>query len=542
MEVLSLNNLKSLPEDRFASTCSQIMSGVLTVLLVLLAAVFPLYIENAYFNIIQAKYRFFYVCIITTAIILLVIALIMLFIDLKEFDGEHCRNIFSALAPANIKKTFCIADAAVLLYWLSCIISTLQSEYLYESFWGNEGRFCGLFLITLYVFFYFIITRLWKPQKWILELFLISGVILCLVGITDYFKMDIFHFRDHISVKQANIFTSTIGNINTYTSYVALLIGYSASMFVKSRKLFSGLWYYACYVIAVFAIIMGCSDNAYLALGMLFAFLPFYLFQSKQDTLRYLTLIASFITAILCISLINQIYGDAVLGIDGLFNVLANTSALPVLTILFWLLVLAFYWFVVKKSGADSLFSGKKLVHAWGVLICICLAGVVFLLFDANALGHGSRYGSLSSYLVFSDSWGTNRGYIWRKSMELYSNFPIPHKLFGYGPDTFGIMTTQFFREEMIAATGQVFDNAHNEYLQLLLTIGPIGLISYIVFILKSCQDTLKASAESPVFLGCAVAVLCYFCQALVNLNVPLVTPSMWMLLSIGMAYVRRNK
>ena len=107
MEVLSLNNLKSLPEDRFASTCSQIMSGVLTVLLVLLAAVFPLYIENAYFNIIQAKYRFFYVCIIATAIILLVIALIMLFIDLKEFDGEHCRNIFSALAPANIKKTFC---------------------------------------------------------------------------------------------------------------------------------------------------------------------------------------------------------------------------------------------------------------------------------------------------------------------------------------------------------------------------------------------------------------------------------------------------
>lgn len=42
MEVLSLNNLKSLPEDRFASTCSQIMSGVLTVLLVLIACRFPL--------------------------------------------------------------------------------------------------------------------------------------------------------------------------------------------------------------------------------------------------------------------------------------------------------------------------------------------------------------------------------------------------------------------------------------------------------------------------------------------------------------------
>lgn len=541
MEVLALKNPETIQEDHFATTCAQIMSGVLTILLVLLSAVFPLYIENAYFNIIQAKYRFFYVCIIATAVILLALSLIMLFIDLKEYKGEHCKNIFLYFTPANIKKTFSVSDAAVLLYWLSCAISTLQSEYLYESFWGNEGRFCGLFLITLYVFFYFIITRLWKPQKWILELFLISGVILCLVGITDYFKMDIFHFRDHISVKQANIFTSTIGNINTYTSYVALLIGYSASMFVKSRKLFSDLWYYVCYVISVFAIIMGCSDNAYLALGFLFAFLPFYLFRSKQDVLRYLTLIASFITVIQCISFINQIYGDAVLGIDGLFNVLASFRALPIFTLLFWLLVLIFYWFVVKKSNADDLFSSKKLIHAWSALICICLAGIVFLLFDANALSHGSRYGSLGSYLVFSDSWGTNRGYIWRKSLELYHSFPFMHKLFGYGPDTFGIMTTQFFRDEMITATGQVFDNAHNEYLQLLLTIGPIGLIAYIIFILKSCQDILKASAKSPVLLGCAVAVLCYFCQALVNLNVPLVTPSMWMLLSIGVVIARKK-
>lgn len=536
-----MNNFKSEPEDYFSSTYSRITNRIITILLAILAAIFPLYIENAYFNIIQAKYRFYYISILATAILLLLFSLIMLFIDLKEFHGEHCKNFFSLFTPANIKNIFFISDVAVLVYWFSCIVSTLQSEYLYESFWGNEGRFCGLFLITLYVFFYFIVTRFWKPNKWTLELFLISGILLCLVGITDYFKMDIFHFRDHISVKQANIFTSTIGNINTYTSYVALLIGYSASMFVKSRKFFSGLWYYVCYVTSVFAIIMGCSDNAYLALGFLFAFLPFYLFRSKQDVLRYLTLIASFITVIQCISFINQICGDAVLGIDGLFNVLASIRVLPVFTLLFWLLVLIFYWFVTKRSSADDLFSGKKLIHAWSVLICICLAGIVFLLFDANVLGHGSRYGSLSSYLVFSDSWGTNRGYIWRKSLELYHSFPFMHKLFGYGPDTFGIMTTQFFRDEMITATGQVFDNAHNEYLQLLLTIGPIGLIAYVVFILKSCQDILKASAKSPVLLGCAVAVLCYFCQALVNLNVPLVTPSMWMLLSIGVVIVRKK-
>ena len=65
--------------------------------------------------------------------------------------------------------------------------------------------------------------------------------------------------------------------------------------------------------------------------------------------------------------------------------------------------------------------------------------------------------------------------------MEAYGKFPLKHKLFGYGPDTFGILTTDRFFGDMINATGLIFDNAHNEYLQFLLTIGPIGLIAYWV-------------------------------------------------------------
>ena len=229
-----------------------------------------------------------------------------------------------------------------------------------------------------------------------------------------------------------------------------------------------------------------------------------------------------------------------ILGIDGLFNILTNIRALPIITVFIWFIVLAFSYFTKKKADDSSEYlADKKLTRIWGIFILAIFIVIVFLLVDANALQHGSRYGGLGTYLVFSDSWGTNRGYIWRKSLELYHSFPLMHKLFGYGPDTFGIMTTQRFRQEMIDATGQVFDNAHNEYLQLLLTVGPIGTIAYIVFILRSCRDMLKATAKSPIVLACAVAVLCYFCQAVVNLNVPLVTPSMWMLLSVGLVIAR---
>jgi len=84
-----------------------------------------------------------------------------------------------------------------------------------------------------------------------------------------------------------------------------------------------------------------------------------------------------------------------------------------------------------------------------------------FAFCDANFGGHAERYGSIGYYLEFNDYWGTNRGYIWRKTVELYMNFNPMHKLFRYELDTFGILTKYKIRE----VTTQFFENAHNEYL-----------------------------------------------------------------------------
>lgn len=102
---------------------------------------------------------------------------------------------------------------------------------------------------------------------------MLPGLIVCYVGITDYFQLDILHFRGKIKPEQSAIFTSTIGNINTYTAYVALVMGAAAAMFATAKGWLKTCWYYLCMVVSFFAIIMGCSDNAYLALGALFALL-----------------------------------------------------------------------------------------------------------------------------------------------------------------------------------------------------------------------------------------------------------------------------
>lgn len=528
-------NTTKINQNDFSETCSSIVSGVISFFVMLLVTVFPLIYHNSYFDILETKYKCYYLCVLGMLVIVLVLAVVMLIIDLIEFRGSHAVVLFSRLKPLNWKTTFHAVDVAVLVFWAVAGISTLQSEYLFESFWGNEGRFSGLFLLTLYVAVYFVISRFWEMKNWLLEVFLVSGMVLCIIGITDYFQMDVLSFRGRIKPEQSTIFTSTLGNINTYTAYVALIMGLSATMFATEKNKVQAAWYYICMVISFFAIIMGCSDNAYLAIGAMFALLPLLLFGKRTGIWRYMVMLASFFTVIQGIDWINQCYGDIVIGLDSLFRVMTNFGGLLYVVVLLWVVV-AVLLLVYRKRGAGTEEIGPILVRMWIVILGIAALVVCAMMYDANVSGNADRYGVLANYLVFNDSWGTNRGYIWRRSLELYQDFPLKHKLFGHGPDTFGILTNNTIKFDMINTTGQFFDNAHNEYLQYLLTIGLIGLASYVVFLFLAVIRLFKNAWKNPYIIGCGIAVLCYGIQALVNLNLPIATPMMWLLLSVGMA------
>lgn len=524
--------------DSFAVSCRSVTSTVISLFLLAVTVGLPLVYDDSYFNILETKFKWFSGSALLMLGVLAVFGLVMLLIDFKEFQGVHAKKLFSGLSPKNWKSTFGVADAAVLIFWLVSAVSTLQSRYRYEAFWGNEGRYSGLFLMTLYVVMYFVVSRFWKFQEWVVHLFLLAGMLVCGLGITDYFRMDLLSFRVRIKPEQAYIFISTIGNINTYTAYVALVMGTAAGMFALSEKRWVQIWSYLCMTVSFMAIIMGSSDNAYLALAALFAFMPLVLFRRKSGVVRYLVMLSTFVTVIQIIDFINHAYENTVLGLDSLFWVMADLPGLlPVTVALLGLTAAAYVLLIKKKPEKDEL--DAKVRWVWIACLLVAFAGGVYMFIDANVLGNGARYGSFANYLVFNDDWGTNRGYVWRKSMEAYGKFSFSHKLFGYGPDTFGILTTKSVFSDMIDVTGQIFDNAHNEYLQYLLTIGPIGLLAYLVFLVSVCRRMLYCNLKREYVVACAFAVICYCFQAVVNLNLPITAPLLWGMLSIGIAAVR---
>lgn len=557
---------KTVQKDAFADSCASIISGVISVFLFVLVMGLPLYVHDSYFDILESKFKWYSGSFLLMLGIAFVLGLVMLGIDWKEYRGEHSRKLFSGLKPQNWKQTFGPADAAVILFWLISLISTCQSRYRYEAFWGNEGRYSGLFLMTLYVAMYFVVSRFWKFQGWVIHAFLLAGMLVCGLGITDYFRMDLMGFRVRIKPEQAYIFVSTIGNINTYTAYIAVIMGAAAGIFALSEKRWEQIWSYLCMVVSFMAIIMGSSDNAYLAVGALFALLPLLLFRKKSGVVRYLVMVSTFATVMQVIDFLNHTYENTVVGLGGLFQILTDMPGLLPLTVMLWGITAVVYSCLMRRNSADSAPNatrkavpnaaqkgtqnaeqnmqegneiGKWLRQTWLGLLIAVFCVIVFMAIDANVLGHGARYGRLESYLVFNDSWGTNRGYIWRKSLEVYGKFSTAHKLFGYGPDTFGILTTKSVFADMVEVTGQIFDNAHNEYLQYLVTIGPIGLLAYLVFLVSACRRMLHCNFKREYVVACALAVICYCFQAVVNLNLPITAPFLWGMLSIAIAAVR---
>lgn len=556
--------------------------------------------DDFYFNILQTKYKYYCVCALGMIGLFLLYGLV----KLEPFKLARWNKIW----PPRIKKwlkgkrfrdIFNSTDVMMVLFITVALISTALSPFMYEAFWGNKGRYVGGFFLLLNTVVYFCVSKCYKVKGWHIQMFLLSGMAVCLFGISDYFAMDLLHFKVNMDPGQYDSFTSFIGNINTFTACVALVMAMSGVLFASCTHIAELVWYGICVVISFFAIITGQSDNAYLALMAFFGFLPLYLFRSRKGFLRYFLLIALFLSTMQGVAWTQEQYPEAI-RLAGLFRTLTGFEDLEKIVRYVWLLVIVLYALdlAVRKLGpqiraglvkaasqpavgaaenalqpaagttkkgskqqttgapqsaastaqkgsagrlvsADTAAQKRKpawFARAWWLVIAAMVIVIAYAVYDATIAGNAERYGVLQQYVQFQDSWGTHRGYIWRIGVEDYKTFDPLQKIFGYGPDTFGIVTGINNYEEAVALYNERFDSTHNELLQIFITIGPLGLITYLGILVTFAWNAVKRNLENPYIMGAVFAVACYTVQSVVNISQPIATPVMWLLLCIAMA------
>ena len=516
--------------------------------------IFPLVYNYYYYDILQTK---FYTVVILTVLMILALIVISGFGGGFKtfFDKLHSKG-FSAW----FKEEFDIWDICITVFMVMTVLSTLfAGRFIRQAVTGENGRYSGLFLISLYVAIYFILSRLFSFSKVYFTVFLAISIPICLFGYTDYFNMDILQFKENIDAAQWPIFTSTIGNINTYTAVLAFYIAISGTLFITSpldngknngESVGKLIFYYLIMLMNFIALAMGTSDNGYLTLAAFFGLMPFVAFRSMEGVRRFVLTIFTYLLGIRIIKLINTVYSDKVLGISGLYDFISDFKYLDLVIVLLLIAVIAMYFVAYKnkKNAKDNEALLKTLRYIWLGIIVIVFLGLIFLgvKINSNVAEATAKYGSLANYFIFNDSWGTFRGYIWRAAIEEYMKFPLLHKIVGSGPDTFGIYISLLRNEEMQSVTGQIFDATHNEYIQFLFTLGPIATVAYILGLiipsvkaLRTKVADLRDPSSLPYLYASAIAVICYATQAVVNLNLPVVTPLLWIFFGLTVALLR---
>lgn len=169
----------------------------------------------------------------------------------------------------------------------------------------------------------------------------------------------------------------------------------------------------------------------------------------------------------------------------------------------------------------------------------------------------------MSKFLVINDTWGTDRGLNWRLGFTHWrDHLPFIKKLIGHGPDTYYIIMMDYYRDQIKTIFYNVLDSAHNEYLEYLLTIGLLGLLSYIAVLFSTIRraweesvielnDRIKVAEKEmeydkkkrlePFLTALLYGLIAYITQAAVNIAVPILLPITMLALSVINQFLRTD-
>jgi O-antigen ligase len=138
-----------------------------------------------------------------------------------------------------------------------------------------------------------------------------------------------------------------------------------------------------------------------------------------------------------------------------------------------------------------------------------------------------------------ADNAGSNRSFIWKNGITLVPKYA----LHGSGPDTFDIPFMENFSEDAkrVFKGNTIVDKAHNEYLQIAVTLGIPALLTYLAFIGIILLRSVKLSKSRSFLIPLNIAFISYLIQAFFNISVVSVAPLYWALLGVICSYLKND-
>lgn len=502
--------------------------------LAIMFSFFPLFLTNQYAHARIDKFWFY---LVATAILVISVGLCMLFSRKAE---KQAGNKAALILPLSVTDIFMLCFIGI------AVFSALMTEHPAEAiigpnpFFGESvhSRNNGLVLMLMYTLMYFVISRNYVRKSYVFIIYLVTSSVVALLTVLNFFYIDPLHMLEGYDQATIKDFGSTLGNKNIIAAFMSVFLPAAIMLFViPESKAVRGVAGVS--ILFAYSGIL-CANSASDILGMLVILPVMAIFCARSFTFfkRYIFALTILFISGKVLWLFSLIVGDHNKGFEFIQETLIyhKITFLPV--ILFGLLSIALILFEEKL---ESRYPAKTMTIVLTVLFAIGLVAGLGAFFYFSCINLNADLGKLKKLLRFNDYWGTHRGFMWRVSFEEFAKFNPLRILIGTGPDTAYYVLEPHFSELSSRFGDSSTDCAHNEFINYLLTLGVLGLVSYLGVMISAVVRGIKTAKIDPMALVFICPMICYLVQSVVNLYNPIVTPFLFIFLSLTEATNRNT-
>lgn len=481
-----------------------------TIYLMALFVIFPLFCTDKLFRIAEDKKQFFLYLTGIYGILLLIL------------KGG---SLMTQPGKSRLKLDADFIFLGILA--ASVALSTFFALDRSEAFYGLTERRIGALAMAACIICYLGLRKYGRMNKYIIRSILIGSSLLYLCGVLMACDINVMHLKDNLA--NVEIHLTPIGNADFNATYLCLMLPPVAVFYLSCKDiLWKRVYGAVCYLAFLFLFFIK-AQSALIGGCMMFACLLYYALEQKEWMKRYLELLTLFVGALATICVLLALFPNKIYPFDSLSLILLKPGM-----ILAELAVLAALWAIWVKFGdtvREKILSyRKKLLYAFIGIVIACALLVLFI----NTAFHNAAASSWLKVFLLSDKSFNHRGFIWIRTLRELTNSPLANVLFGHGLNCFYQFITPNYYDEMIEVYSSVFVDPHNEFLQVLVTMGITGVIGYFGLILTVFIRAMRSSRDRIFQIAAVVTFAVYLVQGIVNIATIYCLPLFFVLLGLA--------
>lgn len=484
--------------------------------------VFPLFYQQGYANMGNAKFIYFR----SYTLVYLIISLLA--------GGFYLIIHFYEISWKSLLRQTTYVDRFVLFYFVSVTLSYLFSNYKKEALWGFSGWYMGLLTQLMFLAVYFFISRFFKWDKIFYWFILCPSAFAFLIAILHRFNIDPLGLYIGLTAADKVLFLSTIGQATWYSSYMCVTLPIGMALFWhKNNQNWRKLLTIYC-ALGFGTLVTQNSDSAFIGIGLVFLILFCCSFRDNISFTRFLQLLIVCLASMRIVGIFQLLFPERVPDLEDLSFFLSQH---PV-----WWLVLAsciiFYYFWTKKlNRCIQICSYQVVRNATLIIVILSVPAVLILIYitTTGKLPESLRSLENIGYLNFNNDWGNGRGSTWKYCVTMFQQYNGTERIFGCGPDSFVAYSYPRNQAYLSQFWGNLYlPNAHNEWLNSILTVGILGAAAYIGIFISGIISYLKRRDCSPLLIGISCSLVSYIGHNLFCYQQVVCTSLIFIMLGLG--------